>query len=145
MSGLVGGTVVLITGTLFTRFNPFYSSGAEDEVVKLLAKQLDRCGPENLKVAPPVEICPYSSLALAFVAGLSTGITACLCFGLFVYVYFRCRVPASGETAPAGIGRTSPPRRSVANADDSRIVVTRTPPRGEHLALGYEELARIGY
>ena len=139
----------LVTGSLFARFNPFSYSGADDEVVKLLAKQLDRCGPENLKVAPPVEHCPYRSLALAFLAGLSTGFTVCLFLGLAVFAYFRCRVQVADASAVIGRERTTPLQRTIANADEPHIVVTerpaRSPPRGEHLAIGYEELSRQGY
>ena len=61
----------------------------EDELVKVIERQLARCGPENLvcPVCEPREVCSLGNQATGFALGFCVGILVVLVFGLAFAVW----------------------------------------------------------
>ena len=97
----------------------------EDELVKVLERQLARCGPENLvcPVCEAHEVCSLGNQAAGVALGFCGGILVVLVFGLAFALWrlqvtpevtAHLRVPVPTATArsitPTWFGSRSPPR-----------------------------------
>ena len=132
---IVTGAVVLYSGVTYLFSDPS-GSKQQSAALKLLEKQLDRCGPESLHVAaPPATECSWFQVGHAFFTGLL--FTLCFVTPFSVWVW----------------ARFSRSRREPDLQDRSEVVPrldspVHSPSQGRQratIALEYRELQALGW
>ena len=101
-----GVSIAAVIGSGLAWTSPFWSgSRSEDHlaVVRVLERQLDRCGPENLTCPPPTDSCSATTLTTVglggFVFGIALSITVC---ALWTWQQIRHVAPRTENEAVRG-------------------------------------------
>ena len=85
-------------------------SGVEvnQDLLAVIGRQLDRCGPERLGTACPTGLVTRTWIALALVVGVLVGISSARCCAVYG--------PGSASTAARRVGNTPSSRRALTAA-----------------------------
>ena len=144
MSGQLYGAVGAISVVGFGWwFSPSPVREREKDLVRILEKQLDRCGPDQLTTPAPVRIYECSVLSVVQICcfGILLGVVLTCCAG--GCIYFKLRGSRQFVVEAESVGDAAVHEEST----HSRVSPQQTSPRRvtAPLALEYSELARLGY